>query len=328
MRNLFLFALLLLASGARAAEIQDLTELAAAPASGDLLVVVDVSDSTDDPAGTGKRITVANLLAYTGAIGGQVNYSQLTGTVPNAPTVTFADAASDTTTFPALGTSATGSLAPATDAGLSYNASTNALTVAPAAADGTAALTVDSSTSTSFVRLNDNGTVEIDGDSGTGTNLLRLKFAGTQMFNFAWTGTFEGGAASSRDFNWAGGITTVAGGTGVIRAPLAVEAVTTTKTPAAGEGLEIYTNTGDADGALLPLTNDPTAGNCFYIALTVAQSFTITPGAGESLFMGADQCNASMTASGDGASVMVCAVVGGSGGQWNSFGASGFTCND
>lgn len=42
--------------------------------------------------------------------------------------VTFADAGGDTTTFVALGTSATGNLSPATDAGLSYNATTNALT--------------------------------------------------------------------------------------------------------------------------------------------------------------------------------------------------------
>ncbi len=46
----------------------------------------------------------------------------------NAATVTVADAGADTTTWVLLGTSQTGSLAPATDAGLTYNASTNALT--------------------------------------------------------------------------------------------------------------------------------------------------------------------------------------------------------
>ncbi len=46
----------------------------------------------------------------------------------NSDTVTVADAGGDTTTFPLLGTAATGSLAPATDAGLTYNATTNALT--------------------------------------------------------------------------------------------------------------------------------------------------------------------------------------------------------
>lgn len=52
--------------------------------------------------------------------------SDITG---NAATVTVADASSDTTTFPMLATDATGNLAPKTDAGLSYNADTNALTV-------------------------------------------------------------------------------------------------------------------------------------------------------------------------------------------------------
>jgi hypothetical protein len=47
----------------------------------------------------------------------------------NADTVTLADAAADTTTFPVLSGGATGAQALLTDAGLSYNASTNVLTV-------------------------------------------------------------------------------------------------------------------------------------------------------------------------------------------------------
>ncbi len=81
----------------------------------------------------------ANQFATTIAANGNLTCASIADAdVPNnitidlatlASTVTFADAAGDTTTFLALGTSATGSLAPATDAGLSYNASTNALTV-------------------------------------------------------------------------------------------------------------------------------------------------------------------------------------------------------
>ena len=81
----------------------------------------------------------ANTFATTIAANGNLTCASIADAdVPNsitidlatlASTVTFADAAADTTTFVALGTSATGSLAPATDAGLSYNASTNALTV-------------------------------------------------------------------------------------------------------------------------------------------------------------------------------------------------------
>jgi hypothetical protein len=43
------------------AKISALTELAEAPAAGDLFAVVDVSDTTDAASGTTKRITAANL---------------------------------------------------------------------------------------------------------------------------------------------------------------------------------------------------------------------------------------------------------------------------
>lgn len=128
MRNLLLIALLVLASGARAAEIQDLTELAAAPASGDLLVVVDVSDSTDDAAGTGKRITVANLLAYTGAIGG--NAATATALTAGQKTLTYDDASTNTVIVPltltrtTTGTAAIG-IGSATDYILENAAGTN-----------------------------------------------------------------------------------------------------------------------------------------------------------------------------------------------------------
>ena len=48
-------------------------------------------------------------------------------TATTATTVTISDAAADTTTWPMLATSQTGNLGPATDAGLTYNASTNQL---------------------------------------------------------------------------------------------------------------------------------------------------------------------------------------------------------
>lgn len=64
------------------------------------------------------NLTAANISAGTAGI-------SITG---NAATVTVADASGDTTTFPMLATDATGSLSPRTDAGLTYNANTNALT--------------------------------------------------------------------------------------------------------------------------------------------------------------------------------------------------------
>lgn len=58
------------------------------------------------------------------------NTGDQTSVSGNSGTVTVADAGGDTTTWPLLGTSQTGSLAPATDAGLTFNATTNALTTA------------------------------------------------------------------------------------------------------------------------------------------------------------------------------------------------------
>lgn len=56
------------------------------------------------------------------------NTGDQTSVTGNAGTVTVADAGGDTTTWPLLGTSQTGSLSPATDAGITYNSSTNTLT--------------------------------------------------------------------------------------------------------------------------------------------------------------------------------------------------------
>lgn len=66
------------------------------PASTDLLYVVDVSDSTDDPAGTSKAITYANLLkATTDRLDAEHNsdgtHSDITATSVTATTGTYTD---------------------------------------------------------------------------------------------------------------------------------------------------------------------------------------------------------------------------------------------
>lgn len=48
------------------ARISDLTALAVAPASTDLLAIVDVSDTTDAASGTTKKIAVSNLITASG----------------------------------------------------------------------------------------------------------------------------------------------------------------------------------------------------------------------------------------------------------------------
>jgi hypothetical protein len=78
-------------------------------------------------ANTSTLTLGAGASSFSGTSSG-TNTGDQTSVTGNAGTVTFADAGGDTSTFVALGTNATGSLAPATDAGLSYNATTDALT--------------------------------------------------------------------------------------------------------------------------------------------------------------------------------------------------------
>lgn len=94
-------------------------------------------------SGTGEALCVCDSSAWRALTGAAA-------TATLASTVTVADAAGDTTTFPAIVGSATGSLAVFTDPGLSYNATTNVLTVAGSVtANVTGALTGNADTATS-----------------------------------------------------------------------------------------------------------------------------------------------------------------------------------
>jgi hypothetical protein len=100
----------------------------------------------------------------------------------------------------------------------------------------------------------------------------------------------------------------------------AVEANTTTKAPAITESGELYTNTGDADGSIINLPNDPTIGTQYLVVATVAQDITLAPAAGESIMFGNTTCGTSFViggvATGIGDSVTVVAATGGSGAVW------------
>ena len=109
----------------------DLATLASAVTNATLTTALTVNTGTVTLVGNAANTSVLTLGAGASSLSGSssgTNTGDQTSVTGNAGTVTFADAAGDTTTFLALGTSATGSLAPATDAGLSYNATTDALT--------------------------------------------------------------------------------------------------------------------------------------------------------------------------------------------------------
>lgn len=104
-----------------------------------------------------------------------------------AGTVTVADAAADTTTWPMLATSQTGNLSPATDAGLTYNASTNTLTAttfvgalsgnATTATSATSATTA--TTATGATNININATTS--SDTTTSVVLVAAQATGNQV---------------------------------------------------------------------------------------------------------------------------------------------------
>ena len=112
-------------------------------------------------------ITASN---FSGSSSG-TNTGDQTNITGNAGTVTFADAGGDTTTFVALGTSATGSLAPATDAGLTYNATTDALTAATfiGALSGNASTATALQTARNINGVSFNGSADITVTAAAGT---------------------------------------------------------------------------------------------------------------------------------------------------------------
>jgi len=80
-------------------KLTDRTELAATPANGDLLHVVDIDDTTGSAAGTSKKITVQNLLAAASGGGGAqvLTVRNNTGSTINAATAVYIDGVTGST---------------------------------------------------------------------------------------------------------------------------------------------------------------------------------------------------------------------------------------
>lgn len=107
-----------------------------------------------------------------------------------------------------------------------------------------------------------------------------------------------------------------------------VEANTGAKSPAVTESGEMYTNTGDGDGSSIALLDNPTVGTTYEVAVTVAQTITITPGSGETLKLAGDTCGTSITSNVVGSTLKVKAVVGGAAGSWYVVSSVGtWVCN-
>lgn len=114
----------------------------------DSCFVILTDDSDDITQGaTNLFLTSAERTILSNTSG--TNTGDQTSVTGNAGTVSVVDAAADTTTWVLLGTAQTGNMSPATDAGITYNASTNAVT----ATTFVGALTGNASTATSAATL-------------------------------------------------------------------------------------------------------------------------------------------------------------------------------
>ncbi len=108
--------------------------------------------------------TIGAITATGNITGGNLsgtNTGDQTTVSGNAGTVTVADAGGDTTTWPLVGTSQTGSLSPATDSGLTYNATTHAMT----ATTFVGALSGNSTTATTLATARAINGVNFDGSA-------------------------------------------------------------------------------------------------------------------------------------------------------------------
>jgi hypothetical protein len=106
-----------------------------------------------------------------------------------------------------------------------------------------------------------------------------------------------------------------------------ISANTGTATPLVANSGTVYTNTGDGDGSIITLPNDPVAGTVIHVAVTVAQTITINPSAGESVYLNGVQCSGTPAASSTiGSFATFRAVVGGSGGIWVATATGTWAC--
>lgn len=106
-----------------------------------------------------------------------------------------------------------------------------------------------------------------------------------------------------------------------------VEAVTTTRVTAEVDDGMVFTNTGDADGAAITLMNDPVTGLTHRIAITAAQTLTITPSAGETVFLNGVACVGTPASSATvGSSATFIATSAGSGAIWVALATGTWAC--
>lgn len=111
-----------------------------------------------------------------------------------------------------------------------------------------------------------------------------------------------------------------------VRQRYITEVNTGTKAVGATESRELYNNSGDGDGSIINLPDDPTAGFSTIVAVVAAQTITVNVGTGETIWLAGTSCGTDITGNDTGASLFIFAVTGGSGAVWHAIGSGTWTC--
>lgn len=249
-----------------------------APATGSTLTIAD-----------GATLTVSANATITNGTHSGTNTGDQTNITGNAGTVTVADAGGDTTTWVLLGTSQTGSLSPATDAGLTYNATTDTLTTTTFSG----ALSGNASTATALQNARTIGGTSFDGTANiVPTTITVAAESGDAtcfpLFATATTGdlqpkthasfTLDSTTGNLAANNLSGTNTgdqltfktiAVSGQSDVV-----ADSATDTLTLAAGSNITITTNAG-TDTVTISATGGGTLGDGDYGDITVSSSGTV-----------------------------------------------------
>jgi len=157
----------------------------------------------------------------------------------------------------------------------------------------------------------------------TSTNYERLTLSGVAGASVDIKAETAGSGADDLDINL------TSAGNGGVAFRRKVKADIDGETTTLAQSGWVWTNTGDGDGEAITLLNDPTIGVQYCFAVDVAQTITVAPSTGETLYYGTDQCVASLTSNAIGSTLCVTAITGGSGAKWFTLSDTGsWTCND
>lgn len=249
-----------------------------APASGSTLTIAD-----------GATLTVNGSATITNGTHSGTNTGDQTNITGNAGTVTVADAGGDTTTWVLLGTSQTGSLSPATDSSLTFNATTNALTTTTFVG----ALTGNSSTATALATARAIGGVNFDGTAAITPANITIANEATDttcfpLFTTAATGDLPPKSNTNLTFNSNTGVLGASNLSGTNtgdqlvfktiavsgQSDVVADTTTDTLTLAAGANITITTN-ASTDTVTIAATGGGTIGDADYGDITVSSSGTV-----------------------------------------------------